>query len=328
MGKDKEGNKDLSATQPLISVCIATYNQPVKLRRLLQDLAREMKPGIEIVIRDDSTNGESKKVCDEFETQLPIRYFHGERQGLDVAILFLTEQAQGGYVWWLGDEELLPGTVADIMSVIKNTPDISFIWLNSRNIRDEKEVAFRVNEDLLFRDANEALKMNVGQLGFISATIFRRADALGGLNSAKKYIGSAFLNLYIILYVLSGPGKKLLIAKPYLLCETKPAGEVRWYDQFQVFGISLFKIVSEFDGKFEHQAVRIALQKNLRQCIKAVLVERAMGFRTGFGSPLPKVSPMMRCYWSYWESWVAVPFLLLPRPVLKVLYRAYRKVFR
>lgn len=310
-----------------ISVCVATYNQPTALRLLLEDLSKEwIADEMELVIRDDSTNNESENICKEFSARIPLRYFRGKKEGLDVAIIFLTEQARGTFVWWLGNERLRSGAIAAVMQKIQHNPSLSFLWLNSRNVHDEDDIAFHFSDDVRFRDRDEVITTDIGLLGFISATIFRRENALDGLKGARAYIGTAFVNLYIILHVLSGSGEQILLATPYLLCEPKPAGEVRWYDQFEVFGISLARVAHAFRGRFNARAMRYALRQNVRQVIKSVLVERGMGLRTGFASPNPKIIPLVRTYWNYWEAWVAAPLFALPRPVIIALYCLYKKI--
>lgn len=44
----------LSQKEILLSVCVPTYNQPEAVRRLLEKLAPQYFPRIEILIRDDS----------------------------------------------------------------------------------------------------------------------------------------------------------------------------------------------------------------------------------------------------------------------------------
>lgn len=310
--------------EPILSICIPTYNQPEAVRDLLEALLLQSSEEIEIVIADDSSNEETRTIVAEFEKKLPIRYFHNIRGSLDRAVIFLTEKANGKFVWWLGNERLVSDAVFKVMHYIRTTDDISLLWLNSRNVSDMRDVAFRFSRNHLFVNRDEVLLTDVGLLGFISATIFRRRDALNCLESAKYYIGSAFVCMYIILRVLAGNGRTLLVAEPLLLCEPKPPGERRWYDQFEVFGLSLYRVVRAFRGNFSRTAMRFALRKNLRQVIRAVLVERGMGLETGFASRTPKILPMLKLYWSYWEAWMAIPFLLLPRRALMFLYALYR----
>jgi hypothetical protein len=61
---------------------------------------------------------------------------------------------------------------------------------------------------------------------------------------------------------------------------------------------------------------------------RAVIVERALGFHTGFASPSPKIKKMAKLYWSYPEFYIALPLMLMPRPILRMFYVLYKGIIR
>ncbi|MEK7162812.1 MAG: methyltransferase domain-containing protein, partial [Patescibacteria group bacterium] len=280
----------------------------------------------EIIVRDDSTNLETENLIENYlkKTSVSIRYFKGKKEGLDTAIIFLTQEAKGDYVWWFGDDILVEGAISYVIELVKKSPQIFFIWVNSCNINHKNDTAFKLEGNKFFDNRNQLLEKDIGLLGFISVTIFKREKALSGIEKSKKYIGSAFVNLYLILHVLSQDGKFYFLNTPYVISEPKLAGEQRWYDPFQVFGINLYKIVYEFEDKFNKQSIKKALIDNFRRVWRAVVVERAMGFTAGFGSKTPKIKQMFKCYWSYWEFYIALPLFLTPRFILRILYKIYK----
>lgn len=312
-------------SEPIISICIPTKNQPQKLQALLKNLIAEDLQRVEIVIIDDSKDEKASLLAEEYGGKLPIRYYKGQKLGFDIAIISLVEMARGKYIWWIGDDLIETDAVRKIIGILEQFPDISFLWLNSRNINDINDVAFNLGPDRFIKDYNEPLRIDIGMLCFASTTILKREKIIGAIESSKKYAGSSIISLYFVLWTLTQDGQFYYLSHPYILSESKPSGEVRWYDQFQVFCINIFKVVSIFKNKFSKKTIWIGLRKNLRQAIKAVLVERGMGLKTGFASPLPKVLPMLRCYWSYWEAWVATPFMLMPRFILRALYGLFKK---
>lgn len=317
----------------ILSVCLATYNQPDKVERFLKSLITQLTPEIasrvEIVVRDDSTNYETEKIIGDYSkmTPVPIRYFRGKKEGLDVAIIFLTQEARGAYIWWFGDDVLVDGAINRLISLVKKSPDIFFVLINSCDIDNKTDTTLEIGSDEFFDNRDqiiEAVKKDIGILGFIAATVFKREKALSGIESSKKYIGSAFVNLYLIFHVISQEGKFYFFRTPYVFSESKSAGKPRWYDPFQVFGINLYKIVREFENKFDRRLMRQALAYNLGRVWRAVVVERAMGFTMAFGSKIPKIKQMAIFYWSYPEFYVALPLFLLPRFILRIFYKIYR----
>lgn len=310
----------------MLSICVPTYNQPGAVRKLFENLMPQYQPQIEILVRDDSANNETEEIVSELGKAAPIRYFRGKKEGLDAAIIFLTEEARGLFVWWIGDDAIVPGAIQRILQLIENHNDLSFIWLNSHDNQNIDALAIGDTKSYFFSERNKILDMNIGLLGFITATVFKRSLALPGMEGAKKHVGSAFVCMYIILYVIAQEGRCYFLGTPLFTTQSKPAGEIRWYDQFQVFGINIFHIVMEFKSSFDKRQIKKALSKNLTMVAKAIIVERALGLKTGFASPSPKILPLVRTYWSYWEVWIFLPLLMTPRFILTPLYSIYSKL--
>lgn len=313
----------------LLSICIPTYNQPQKVRRLLESLFPQITPEVEIIIRDDSSNFETENIVKECLSKISIKckYFKKEKSGLDNVIIFLTKEATGEYVWWLGDDVLSEGAVKKVLDIIKQYPDIAFVYVNSRCI-DGKQSASELGEDKFFKDRNQVLEEIADLLGYISATIFKREKAVSGIELSKKHIGSAWVNLYLILYVLSGDGRFYYISEPYVLGDAKLPDKPTWYDGFQVFAVNFFYIVQEFKGKFAQRSIKRALSDNFRGIWKGIFVYRAMGYTTGLGSRTPKLPILAKLYWNFFEFWLALPFLLTPRFMARPLYKIYKLFFK
>ena len=310
----------------LLSVCVPTYNQAEAVKKLLENLVLQYTPQIEIVVCDDSTNNDTEEIVVEFQKIIPVRYFHRKREGLDRAVIFLTEEARGLFVWWIGDDVIGPDSIRRILTLISQNMDLSFIWVNSSDITNKNALTVSDTRNHFFKDRNEILKLDIGLLGFITATIFKRDVAVPGLTEAEKYIGSAFVCMYIILFVISREGRHYFLGTPSFHSNPKPPGEVRWYDQFQVFGINLFHVVKNFQGYFDRHLIKKALSKNLKMVLKAIVVERALGLKTGFASSSQKVIPLAKIYWNYPEFYLVLPLLLLPRPLLSFFYVYYKRV--
>lgn len=311
----------------LLSVCVPTYNQPDAVRKLLESLTTQYQSQIEILIRDDSPNNETDDIVRTFASKFPIRYFRGQKEGLDVAIIFLTEEARGLFVWWIGDDVIQPNAVQRLVTLINKHEDLTFIWVNSHDTINKDILSVNDLSSYFFSDSDNVLNLDIGLLGFITATVFKREVATPCLEQAKKHIGSAFVCMYIVLHVIAQRGKCYFLGMPCFSSNHKPPGELRWYDQFQVFGINLFHIVMLFEAHFDKRKIRKALSKNISMVIKAIIVERALGLKIGFASASPKLIPLARLYWSYWIFWALLPLLITPRFILPPFYSIYNKWF-
>ncbi len=318
--------------RPIISICILTYNQPNSIEDFFKSVSGQLTKDVEILIRDDSQNDDTGLVVKKYISQLsaPVRYFRGEKSkvgGYDKALLFLTGEAKGEYLWWYGDDVMSLGAIQRILAIIMTNPNLSFIWLNSRDINNPDDRGLNLGGDKYFNDGSEVFATNVGLLGFPSITLLKREEAITGMAAAQKFIGTTLTGYYLVLHVISQKNKEFVFLQdPCLLSYPKPPGEVRWYDSFQVHGINYFVIAQDFKNKFYRKSLRKGLADQFGRIWRAVIVERALGLKTGFASSSPKIRKMARLYWNYPEFYVALPLMLLPRPVLRILYALYKGI--
>ena len=316
----------------ILSICILTYNQPESVEAFFNSVSTQLTNEIEILIRDDSTNDDTELVVKRHIAKMtvPVNYFKGVKAkvgGYDKALLFLTAKASGEFLWWYGDDVLAQGAIQRILSAISAKTNLSFIWLNSRDINNPDDQGLNLGGDKYFSDGSEVFLINVGLLGFPSATLLKREDALMGFDAAKKFIGTTLTGYYLVLHVLSQRNKEFMFLQtPCLLSNPKPPGEARWYDSFQVHGINYFVIAQEFKDKFEPKALRKGLAYLYGRIWRAVIVERALGLETGFASRSPKIIKMAKLYWSYPEFYIALPLMVMPRLILRMFYALHTEI--
>lgn len=316
----------------ILSICIMTYNQPEEIERALRSIVPQLVPGVEVFIRDDSSDNKTEEIVKKYLSDNTIRYHKGEKIGIDGAVLFLTEQAKGDYVWWFGDDAMDKGAIKKVLNTLKQYPDISFIFINCRKFDDYKPF-YQLGQDKFFKDNNQILEeIGTSGLGFVSSTLFKREKALSGIEQSKKYMGSAYINMFLIFHIISQKGKYYFLSKPYVVnypatteqitAIVKKDGVIK-NNAFQVFGVNAFNIVSEFKDKFNKQSVRRMIAANFAFLWRGILV----AWIGGWDTPKGKRWKMFKLYWSFPEFWVALPFFLLPLSVNKFFYRVYRTFF-
>ena len=126
------------------------------------------------------------------------------------------------------------------------------------------------------------------------------------------------------MYVLSVKGRLGMLSQPCFTSLEKPSGEVRWYQQYQVFGINLFDIIIQFDDVFSPNTQKKALSKNLLKVLRSVIYERAIGLQTGFGIPNISLKTLLLKYYGFLIFWIYFPLLLLPRKILTLLFKVHK----
>jgi glycosyltransferase involved in cell wall biosynthesis len=121
---------------PLLSICIPTYNRAHLLRVALETLlpqVRECGDLVEVWISDNASSDNTAEVVEGARALGPLHYsrnasnlgFHGN------TVKLTTELARGGYVWVLGDDDLLmPGMVGRILNTIQANQGMEAFYLN------------------------------------------------------------------------------------------------------------------------------------------------------------------------------------------------------
>lgn len=73
---------DLTLDKPrTVAVAVCTYNAPQALRLCLFSLTRQTRKPDEVIIADDGSTNETKKVIDEFTNSLPIKHVWQKDEG-------------------------------------------------------------------------------------------------------------------------------------------------------------------------------------------------------------------------------------------------------
>ena len=312
-------------SRKLLSFCIPTYAQPSQLKRTLDSLLGQDLEDVEIVIRDDNPDSETEKIIAEYLTKLPIRYFHKTKEGIDLAFIFLSKEACGDFVWWFGDDVLCPGTIRKVVDILKRYEKLDFMYVNSTDMSGSN-YSVNIGGSRICNDRNEVLSELKDQLGFCSAMLFRKETLLSGMKRANEFVGTSWVTLFLSLNALSVGKLFYLLAGKNFLSDSKPAGEGRWYDSFEVHAINYYVIAQQFKDKFNKKSLQRVLSYKYGSAWRAVITERALGFNTGFASPSPKVIKMAKLYWSYPEFYIAFPLMLMPRSILRAFYKLYKGI--
>lgn len=313
------------------SLCVITYNQPDSIERFFQTLIPQMDPRLEILIRDDSPDDATEKVVNKYKSQVngEVRYFRGEKSkvgGYDKALLFVSQKAHGKFLWWYGDDELGPGVVQKVIQNIETRPNMSFLWLNARDINSPSDRGLDLGGDKVFTDGSQVFRINIGLLGFPSITLLKREEAVRHIPEIEKFIGMTLTGYAMLLHVLSQKNREFVFLQgPDILSTPKPSGEKRWYDSWVVHGVNYATIALDFKNVFNRADYRKGVSDQFGRVWRAIIVERALGYETGFATRSPKIAAMTQLYWSYPEYYLALPLMLLPRFAIKWMYQLYKK---
>jgi glycosyltransferase involved in cell wall biosynthesis len=230
--------------QPLLSICIPTYNRVEHISSLLkflykeyESLSFEKKKMCEILVRDNCSTDDTERCVTEFLLSRKFATYcrNSTNVGATNNFLLLSQNAKGEYVWWLGDDdELKTGIVEKILnSLLIYKPAMLFI---NHGRRAKKNAPFIIASAVdekktdFYEDGRQAIADiigfgDVGNVLFMSAKVVRTVLLLDACKDIKLPNGS--LPLYIAFFAAS-KGSVAIIKEPMM---ENIIGEISWRDR-------------------------------------------------------------------------------------------------
>ncbi|GAO34787.1 glycosyl transferase family 2 [Sulfuricella sp. T08] len=120
----------MNQVEPLVSVCIPTYNRAKKLERAVQSLVKSGYKNLEIIISDNASSDETQRVCSALRaSDSRVKYFrHAENQGPTENFKFAKNQATGKYFLWHGDDDYLdPDYIRTCVDELERDPSLVLV---------------------------------------------------------------------------------------------------------------------------------------------------------------------------------------------------------
>jgi glycosyltransferase involved in cell wall biosynthesis len=117
-------------SEPLVSVCIPTYNRAQKLQRAVNALFNSTYKNLEIVISDNASSDDTETVCIALEKlDSRIKYYrHPENLGPTANFEFARSQATGKYFLWHGDDDHLNSNyIRTCIAELENDPSLVLV---------------------------------------------------------------------------------------------------------------------------------------------------------------------------------------------------------
>ena len=195
--------------EPMLSVCIPTYNREPFLAQAIESVLSQMGDDVEIVISDNASTDGTEEMVKTYQVRHPaVAYYRNPANvGYDKNVLLAIERARGQYVWLMGSDDLLnPGAVDSFRLALRDRPDLVLAWVNVETRDRELEVQtldrfWRGRRNLYFRDPNRLLWKLGDQLSFMSSLILRRDVAMACLPEVEPFIGGGWVHLVLTLLV-------------------------------------------------------------------------------------------------------------------------------
>lgn len=221
--------------KPILSICIPNYGRPEFLKKNINVIAKQNSSDIEIVITDDSSPDDIKKIVRDFRKKYPqvsLRFKrHSTNQGFDKNVLSVIQFAKGQFCWLLSnDDQILPGAIKKILKTVNQNPDVSLIVVNYQRF-DEiiKKITAKkmisIKKDRLFNNASKFFFHETKSSYFkiiglntltMSIDVFSRDRWLKAAKTTTRYMGHNFIHFFILASIIKKNPSIYILSTPYL----------------------------------------------------------------------------------------------------------------
>lgn len=124
--------------EPLLSICVPTYNRAKFLRVMLEALlpqAARLGGVVEVIVSDNASTDDTQSVVRAAEGLGPLRYLRNKSNLGPLANIIkpILEAARGRYVWVMGDHNLMrPDALAEVVAIVRANLNIEIFYANFR----------------------------------------------------------------------------------------------------------------------------------------------------------------------------------------------------
>ena len=303
------------------------------LRAVLQQITPALAPDVEVLVLDNASPDDTQAVLGRVRADfpgVPLNSFrHPENVGADANFIEAVHRSRGEFVYLLSDDDiLLPGAVAKLLELIRAHPDMDAFAVNVREfLRSADEAGdgfFKLGEDLILRDRDQALVLLNTILTFMSCLVFRRETV-----AAKDYtdkVGTLLIQAFFFVDALA-PGRGLYVTRETYLA--KRADNHQGYRFFQIF-LTHFDLIMDYalQAGYAPDAVRRTLTEHLKFLRYCVLLFKHNG---AIGTIRPDYRDGLARLWRVYGPHpfalgVVAPMMLTPAPLFRGMHRAYKRV--
>jgi len=265
--------------QPLLSICIATYNRAKFIGETLESIIPQITNEVEIVIVDGASKDETKLVVEKYlKTCQQIVYIQlPTKGGVDQDYCKAVEFAKGKMCWLFTDDDILnPNAISVILNSARN--DYSLILVNAQvlNLNFSKELTNRllpIQNDLVLPEGelDSLFDLSINYMSFIGCIVINRD--LWMKRDCLPYFGTEFVHIGVI-FQFPLPAKTLIIAEPQIKIRY---GNALWSKRaFEIGIVKWPNLLNSFQNISISNKKKYNLSK-FRHKIQSIIFYRALG---------------------------------------------------
>lgn len=177
----------------LVSILIPTFERPNELKDCLRSFSKPLSKippdQFEVIIRDNSTSEKVEELIRKFDFGFQIDFKKNRKNlGAEKNLISCLEDAQGDYVWFFGDDDILLPEI-DLLSIFSNLERNAAPLLLLNRAQASSDMTKIINGNYFETSAETPVKFNklrevfeswgmFSSVGFIGSNIIKRQELL------------------------------------------------------------------------------------------------------------------------------------------------------
>ena len=216
--------------QPLLSICIPTYNRAKYLNQTLKEIVRQAhdinRPDLlEIYVSDNCSSDDTPSIIKKCQESYPLVYNRNKKNiGPDGNFVNCFQKARGKYIWLLGDDDLIEDNAVNVIIHIAQNSNYGLIHINCSNKRDKNKKI----------DDRNAFLSNISfWITFMSANIIR-SEVVKKLQITDELLHSYMLQVpFFLTSATSFPSNYIVYSR--IISKSLASSTNGGYNLFKVF---------------------------------------------------------------------------------------------
>ena len=191
---------------PVLSICVPTYNRLPYLRKQIDYLIGERTPEVEIIVSDNSSSDGTQEYLKSLDDNLGIRVLiNEENKGTEGNMYRCAKIASGEYIYFLGDDDyLITGFVNYALKLIKQY-NANYYHFNYTAYDDKTRIITKGNgieeklnihnRFLSNRDIVRLVSKHYGPFLFITSNIYKTELVKQSENECQLWVETLRLSI-------------------------------------------------------------------------------------------------------------------------------------
>lgn len=129
--QQNQSRVEVRSWQPLVSICIPTYNGEAFIEETIKSAIAQTYPNIELIVSDDGSTDRTIAIAQSFQSQTAadFRIILHRNYGLSQNWNFCIKQAKGEYIKFLFQDDLLaPECIEKMVALAQQNPQIGMVF--------------------------------------------------------------------------------------------------------------------------------------------------------------------------------------------------------